>query len=92
MSTLNPNVTERQEYLRELVSQLQREERPLTQQDLLDLQHFVKVVRHEVVEQQADPTTGQHAKATRVNYYRLNERGLTLYYKWMTGQLDPPSA
>lgn len=76
--------TDRQLHLRSLAQRLAQEEMPLDRDDLRDLQHFVQVVRYEIVEE----TTATHRRATRVNYYLLNDRGRRLLAKWERGLLD----
>lgn len=97
---LNPVITERQEHLRELLKKLHREATPLDDpSDLLDLQHFVTPVDHEIREFPEVPAVlapdgvtvlhpRQAPKAVRVNHYRLNDRGRRMYDRWMEGELD----
>lgn len=90
--------TEEQFRMRELVSQLAREEVPLSPEDLVQLAPFVERVRHEIREQTAEPAVLNDegleikprvpARAWRVDYYKLNERGLKLKFQWERGLLD----
>ncbi len=94
--------TDDQVKMRELVEALATGERPLTDHELIPLQHFVEIVRHEIVERdsipaatattldgrtiETSPAVGGYIR--RVNYYRLNERGLKMLHKWQRGGLD----
>lgn len=80
MPKLDPLVTEAQERMRDLVIALSKSERPLTSDDLRQLQPFVEVVRSETVE-------SDHS-IRRVDYYVLNDLGRALLHKWATGKLD----
>lgn len=94
--------TQDQLALRVLVESLARDEQPLDNKSLMQLQHFVKVVRWEVVETDriealcATLPNGQTVElaphvpgsARRVNYYMLNDRGVALLDKWRRGLLD----
>jgi hypothetical protein len=93
---------EEQVRMRALVNRLSYEEMPLSRDDLRRLQHFVKVVRFEVVETDAvgplnatlpdgtvvEVSPGVGGRAERVNYYMLSERGLKLKFQWERGLLD----
>lgn len=90
--------------MQELLTRLHREECEIPSDDLIALQHFVRVVRQEIREEPSEPAVvverpdrageyveirpAKHGRATKVNYYMLNERGLALYAKWMAGDLD----
>lgn len=71
-------------YMQMLLEQLSTAELPLDRDDLKALQHFVEVVRWEVREEGEAP----NRKATRVNFYQLNERGLRYYENWR--RANPP--
>lgn len=90
--------TEEQFKMRELFNQLASEEVPLSADQLTKLAPLVERVRYEIKEivseaavYDSDGRLVKEAiagKITRVDYFRLNERGLKLKHKWERGLLD----
>lgn len=94
--------SEEQLKMRGLIERLSYEEVPLEGEDLRQLQHFVKVVRYEIVETPSVPAkfetfpNGDTVEIAgpvgggikRVNYHMLNDRGLKLKFQWEQGLLD----
>lgn len=80
-----PGTRDHQIYMQMILEQLTTTELPLDRDDIKALQHFVEVVRWEVREEGEAP----NRRATRVNYYRLNERGLKHYADWK--RANPPA-
>lgn len=104
----NPLLTPDQQRMQELLAQLHDapadEGVAIAADDLIALQHFVRVVRQEIRIEQSEPAVvvehpdrigeyvevrpAKHGRAVKVSYYALNSIGLRLYAKWMAGDLD----